>query len=218
MPIQSGSTGKCPHCNNSNRFEKTTFHSHYGSANLEDCVLIQEQEHEDLSLETCRCTSCGQIIIFLDENMIYPLGTKRGEAPSEVSENIARDFNEACLVENLSKKASAALGRRCLQNLLNEKGIKKNDLSLEIEEAIKILPSHLSESIDAIRNIGNFAAHPLKSTNTGEIVEVEEGETEWILDTLEGLFDYFYVQPALTKRKREDLNKKLAEFGKPNMK
>jgi hypothetical protein len=80
------------------------------------------------------------------------------------------------------------------------------------------LPSALSESIDAIRNIGNFAAHPLKSKSTGEIVDVEPGEAEWNLDVLESLFDFYYVQPAVLKRKREALNAKLAATGKPPMK
>ena len=99
-------------------------------------------------------------------------------------------------------------------------GVKKGNLASEIQEVIDSgnLPSHLSESIDAIRNIGNFAAHPMKSTSTGEIVEVEVGEAEWILDVLEALFDYYFVQPALLKAKREALNKKLSEIGKPNMK
>jgi hypothetical protein len=33
--------------------------------------------------------------------------------------------------------------------------------------------------LDAIRTIGNFAAHPIKSTSSGEIVDVEPGEAEW---------------------------------------
>jgi hypothetical protein len=49
-------------------------------------------------------------------------------------------------------------------------------------------------NIDAIRNVGNFAAHPLKSTNTGLILDVEPSEAEWPLD------------------------KKLSEAGKPPMK
>ncbi len=40
--------------------------------------------------------------------------------------------------------------------------------------------------IDAVRVIGNFAAHPIKSKSTGEIVDVEPGEAEWNLNTLEG--------------------------------
>jgi hypothetical protein len=120
-----------------------------------------------------------------------------------------------------SPKASAALSRRCLQNILREKAnVKKSDLNNEIDQVIdsKQLPSHLSESIDAIRNIGNFAAHPIKCTNTGEIMDVEPGEAEWTLDVLEGLFDFYFVQPGLHAKKKEALNKKLQEAGKPPMK
>ena len=93
-------------------------------------------------------------------------------------------------------------------------------MSAEIQEVIDTgkLPSHIAESIDAIRNTGNFAAHPAKSTSTGEIIEVEPGEAEWNLDVLESLFDYYYVQLAVIKRKRDALNAKLKEAGKPPMK
>jgi Domain of unknown function (DUF4145) len=150
--------------------------------------------------------------------MIYPLGSKRNSAPNEVPKNIAEDFNEACLVEPLSKKAAAALARRCLQNMLHDKGIKKRDLNSEIEEAIQTLPTHLSDSIDSIRAIWNFAAHPIKNTNTGEITGVEEWETEWVLDVIEDLFDFYYVQPASTKAKKDALNKKLTNAWKPPIK
>lgn len=76
----------------------------------------------------------------------------------------------------------------------------------------------LAESIDAIRNIGNFAAHPMKSQTTGEIVEVEPGEAEWNLDVLESLFDFFFDQPAILKAKKDALNTKLAGVGKPPLK
>jgi hypothetical protein len=119
-----------------------------------------------------------------------------------------------------SAKASAALSRRLLQHLIREKaGITRRDLATEIQDLIKAgLPSHLSEAIDAVRNIGNFAAHPIKSTNTGEIVDVEPGEAEWLLDTLESLFDFYFTQPEALKKKRAALDAKLAEAGKPPMK
>jgi hypothetical protein len=80
------------------------------------------------------------------------------------------------------------------------------------------LPSHLAEDIDAVRNIGNFAAHPMKSTTSGAILPVEPGEAEWTLDVLEGLFDVYFVQPARAKSKRDALNKKLIDAGKQPMK
>ena len=152
---------------------------------------------------------------------IRPFGTNRPPCPEEVPASIADDYKEACLVFPFSSKASAALSRRCLQNLLRDAAkVKPSDLFNEIQEVIDSgkLPSQLSESIDAIRNIGNFAAHPVKSKSTGEIVDVESEEAEWNLDVLESLFDFYYVQPALIAKKRDVLNAKLQEAGKPPMK
>jgi len=121
-------------------------------------------------------------------------------------------------VESYSQKAAAALARRCLQNLLHDQGIRKKNLNEEIAEAIIKLPSHLSQAIDAVRTIGNFAAHPIKYEHTGEIVEVESGEAEWSLDVLEQLFDFYYVAPKQLEAKRQALNQKLKEAGKPPLK
>jgi len=152
---------------------------------------------------------------------VRPFGSNRSPCPSDVPESIGNDYKEACLVLSFSPKASAALGRRCVQNLLRDAAkVKPSDLSKEIQEVIDSgkLPSQLADSIDAIRNIGNFAAHPVKSKSTGEIVNVEPEEAEWNLDVLESLFDFYYVQPAKVVKKREALNVKLSEAGKPPMK
>jgi hypothetical protein len=147
--------------------------------------------------------------------------SSRPPCPKEVPTHIGDDYNEACLVVADSAKASAALSRRCLQALLREAaGVKHSDLAKEIQEVLDSgkLPSHLAESIDAVRNLGNFAAHPLKSQHTGEIIDVNPGEAEWNLDVLESLFDFYFVQPAVLKAKRDALNAKLKEAGKPPMK
>jgi len=153
--------------------------------------------------------------------VVRPLSSSRPPTPIEVDEKFAKDYKEACLVLPFSTKASAALSRRCLQNILRDKTlVKPSDLSKEIDQIIasNSLPSYLSESIDAIRNIGNFAAHPIKSTSSGEIVEVEQGEAEWLLDVLESMFDFYFVQPSLLQKKKDALNKKLIDANKPPMK
>jgi hypothetical protein len=62
---------------------------------------------------------------------------------------------------------------------------KSKDLYDQIEELIARgnLPGHISEALHAVRNIGNIAAHSLKSTTTGAIVDVEPGEADWNLET-----------------------------------
>lgn len=85
-------------------------------------------------------------------------------------------------------------------------GATKRDLADQIEEVIPKLPEELATNVDAIRQIGNFAAHPIKSKTSGEIVKVEEGEAEWLLDVLDELFAYYYVAPARAAAKRAALN------------
>jgi len=222
---------KCPHCLEA-FFEKWEHLSFTGRNFIED-------ERDFWAIRFCQCPSCKRIVIQLGKTrgkkivsstrlpawdnwiLVQPKVISRAPLPSEVPPEFANDYKEACLTIADSPKASAALSRRCLQNLLKEKaGTTKSNLADQIQQAIdsKQLPSYLSEALDAVRNIGNFAAHPMKSKSTGEIVEVEPGEAEWNLDTLEGLFDFYFVQPETLKKKREKLNQKLKDAGKPPMK
>jgi hypothetical protein len=221
---------KCPHC------------IVEVNPNFQELTLGNDSEgFWSLFIMNCPNSKCGKMIVDLafgeprrnnigqfvalstitKRHTVRPFSSSRPPVPQEVDAVFATDYNEACLILTLSPKASAALSRRCLQNILREKaGVKKGDLANEIQQILDshALPAHLSESIDAIRNIGNFAAHPLKSTSTGEIVAVEVGEAEWLLDVLEALFDFYFVQPSILKAKRDALNKKLGDIGKPPMK
>jgi uncharacterized protein DUF4145 len=113
------------------------------------------------------------------------------------------------------------LESRCLQHLLREKAkVKPQDLIKEIQEVIdrKELHSDLASLLDAVRVIGNFAAHPTKSQVTGEILDVETGEAELNLEVLERFFDHYYVQPGVIAKTKADLNVRLTAAGKPKLK
>lgn len=155
------------------------------------------------------------------KKIIYPAGKDQKSLSDEVPVSLRNDYNEATAVLHISPKASAALSRRCLQNFLhNYLNIRKKSLAHEIDEFLgtQKVPSVILEAVDAIRNIGNFAAHPLKETNTGEIVDVEPGEAEWLLEVLDLLFDYYFVQPKKLEEMKAALNEKLRRLGKPEMK
>jgi Domain of unknown function (DUF4145) len=216
---------KCPHC-------LTDFHD------VEKLFHIGTDPDVDWGYARCRCSACKRLIVRLfsvDEyyansgqwgteltsTLVRPKVAARAPLPDDVPAHYAADYNEACLVLADSPKASAALSRRCLQHLLREKAkVKKQDLAHEIQDVLDEgnLPSHIADSLDIIRNIGNFAAHPIKSRSSGEIVEIEPGEAEWNLDVLEMLFDFYFVAPGRTKARRDALNQKLADAGKPPLK
>jgi hypothetical protein len=150
------------------------------------------------------------------ERLIRPRTASRKPIPTNVPKPIAEDYTEAANVLSESAKASAALSRRCLQNLLSTAaGAKQRDLYDQIQEVLDadMLPSDLAEDLDTVRLIGKFAAHPVKSKSTGEIVAVEPGEAEWNLDVLDDLFDFFYARPDRRKAKRDAFEGKLKEAG-----
>jgi hypothetical protein len=92
------------------------------------------------------------------------------------------------------------------------------NFSYEVSHRRGHATSYLMDSLDALRNIGAFAAHPIKSHSTGEIIDVELGEAEWNLDVLESVFDFYFTQPAILQKKRNSLDAKLKDAGKPEMK
>ncbi|MEG8023609.1 DUF4145 domain-containing protein [Sphingomonas aurantiaca] len=154
----------------------------------------------------------------------YPRTGPFPPPPPDVPKSISLDYSEANEVLPISPKASAALARRCLQGILSSHSYTGRDLMKQIESALseadaaKALPSSLRENIDAIRNFGNFSAHPITDQTTLQVVEVEEGEAEWCLQLLLDLFDHYYVAPAKAAKQRANLAAKLVAAGKPPMK
>jgi len=221
----------CPHCGKGVRLVKAEQYLPNGSYRSEDFSwLIASGADDVLSVMSARCPSCKKPIvrlfhgtkdgtIYSTSRYVFPLGSSRF-VPPEVTGPVREDFVEASEVLPISQKASAALSRRCLQTILIEKGgVKASDsLSKQIDAVLPTLPTYIADDLDAVRNIGNFAAHPMKDKNTGQIVDVETGEAEWNLDVIEELFDYYYVKPAQSQAKRQALDAKLQAAGKPPMK
>lgn len=221
---------QCPHC------------LHHTHARWNYSVLRKDKDRS-WGTATAICPACERIIVKFGEieqrtdpktgtvailpadegalKLVYPKAISRSPIPPEVPAELAAEFNEACLVLPDSEKASAALSRRCLQHLLRKKAsVRSGDLANEIQQVLnsKQLPEHLAKDLDAIRNVGNMAAHPMTTIHTGEIVDVEAHEAEWLLNVLEGLFDFYFVQPAKAQARRDALNARLASVGKPAIK
>ena len=196
-------------------------------------MFVRARSKAWLQLFVSSCPVCGYLILDVPTigepsggqnagpGVVYPKGATRPLPPEvwRTAPNLATDFAEAVAVIANSRKASAALSRRCLQFILvNAAKTRKRDLADQIDEVLPALPPQLAENVDAVRHVGNFAAHPMKSTNSGEIVEVEDGEAEWLLDVIEELCDFYYVAPAKAAAKRAALNRKLSDLGKPPLK
>src|ERR1700681_2576073 len=165
LPPRQVST-KCPHRLNS-------YHQQIFNSTITD----DKDRHWFLHHQVCPC--CRRAIISLSWNtlgsnyraggyFVYPRAVARVPLPEVVPEDFAKDYHEACLVMSDSPNASGALSRRCLQHILREVAkVKPAKLSNEIDEVLPSLPVDIAGALDAIRHLGNFAAHPVKSTNSG---------------------------------------------------
>lgn len=182
--------GVCPHCNRSVRFieprlsfpgGKGVLSVAPGPASTYHLNVYGEEDH--ILIETSRCPACMKPIVYIshktvngikdEDYLAFPRYYQRF-VPTEVPSHIKDDFLEAVAVLSISEKASAALSRRCLQSLLLDQGAPRDDLSKQIAWGLPKLPSYLANDLDAIRNVGNFAAHPIKDKNTERLLKLNQ--------------------------------------------
>ena len=207
---------KCPHC-------QIAIHGNWSSHRVTRGNVLT-----NFVVKNMQCPDCKQEIIKLanrntgkDYHLIYPRFPSRNSVPSEVPKEIAEDYKEACDVLNISAKASAALSRRCLQSILSAHGYTGKNLAKQVDavlserDASKALSPALITTIDAIRNFGNFSAHPINDITSQQVIPVEPHEAEFCLEIVEEMFDHFYVRPALAAKRKAALDAKLAAGGKP---
>jgi hypothetical protein len=112
--------------------------------------------------------------------------------PDYVPTAIIADYKEACLIRDLSPKASSSLARRCLQGMIRDFwGIKKDRLIDEIKALENKVDPTTWAAIDAVRKIGNIGAHMEKDINL--IIDVEPSEAKLLIGLIENLINDWYI-------------------------
>lgn len=207
---------ECPHCNRAQtvvgeRFSSST--SHVGVSNLAEGSLAINRQSIGCSNPDCRKLTLT-ITVGVDnggdqwrvdpkqvlfKERILPRGASKPQ-PDYIPEGIREDYYEACLIRDLSPKASATLTRRCLQGMIRGfAGISKARLIDEISslrEAVtngnadRAVTIETVDAIDHVRGIGNIGAHMERDIDL--IVPVDQGEAQALIELVEMLFDEWY--------------------------
>lgn len=108
---------------------------------------------------------------------------------------VVADYNEACLIKDLSPKAAATLCRRALQGMVRDYwGISKATLAAELAAIKDRCDPALFEALMGLKAVGNIGAHPERDINV--IIDVEEGEVESLLELIRILDREWYVGRA----------------------
>lgn len=174
-----------------------------------ECLQVQ------LSLITCKDLKAykdftGQVTI--SKHQIWPSSMAKPQ-PDYIPKPILNDYKEACLIRDLSPKASATLSRRCVQGIIRDFcGISRKRLVDEINELTKLVqdgrgPQGVSlESVAAlthVRSVGNIGAHMEKDIDV--IVDVDPGEANALIEFIELLFEEWYVARQAREQRLEKL-------------
>ena len=182
-------------------------------------------DYTEFQVTATQCPSCSKPIMRIRtkveelvlERFIYPVCANRPAIDSDsLPQTLKDDYLEACNVLEISAKASAVLSRRVLQGILKERGYDSKNLYTQInnvldEKGEKALPTHIKDTIHFVRRFGNFSAHPITEETTLQVVDIEDGEAEWCLQIIEGLFTHYYVEPDRLRERIRDAEMKLAE-------
>ena len=217
---------KCPHC-------QVEFHDEWrnavwtaGAHGPVSDYLDSSGEKAAIYVQGTLCPGCLKRIIRvragrgrskMEEYVAYPRNATGRTAPAEVPEPLRSDYAEAVAILALSPQASAALARRIVQQVLTgQGGYEQRTLARQIDAFVgdERTPSALSDNLHYLREIGNFAAHPIESEHTGEIMPVGPGEAEWALEVVDGLFDYYFVAPGRDEAQRREFDGRAADAGR----
>lgn len=124
--------------------------------------------------------------------------------PDYIPTAIKEDYEEACLILNLSPKASATLARRCLQGMIRDFWkVKPQNLAKEIESIKDKVEPDTWEAIDVVRKVGNIGAHMEKDIN--QIVEVDENESGLLIGLIEMLIEEWYISRYKRQQRLESI-------------
>ena len=156
----------------------------------------------DDSFAVSRCDHCKKWVLWNDQEIIYPRSITV-ESPNPDMPEVAKGlYMESAKILQDSPRASAALLRLALQEILNEvvEGGEKNNINKNIGILSKEVDETTQKALDIIRINGNNAVHP------GEI-QIEEETTEYMYKLLN-----IIVQKTISDKKQiDDLFKKIPE-------
>lgn len=145
------------------------------------------------SLQSYESRASGRVLTGKPHNTwkLRPASTAK-PLPEYIPRAIQDDYYEACLIADLSPKASATLSRRCLQGMIrNFFGVSDKTLWAEIQAIKDKVDPTTWEAIDAVRSIGNIGAH--MEADIDLIVDVDPGEAALLIGLIETLIDEWYV-------------------------
>ena len=147
-PLLLSDSFNCPHCDSyAHQFWDT---------------LITSAGYAVGDFKTSLCAHCNKYMIWKGGKALYPLFGNTPMPNDDIPDEIKRDYDEARIICKLSPRSACILLRLCIEKICDDKNAEGHNLNDKIIFLCKHnLDPRIIERLDAIRVIGNNAAHPL---------------------------------------------------------
>lgn len=196
----------CPHCGNRTPHELV----HRSDYSEPEDLGRGDVYFDERWFAILKCATCRQLSLYVDHwnasdgrwepALAYP---QKLQAPPEVPEAVAHEFNQAVSVQQQASPGLVAVAvRRVLEAIAVDQGAPDVPLAAQIRwlaDQGKI-PPQLADMMNVSRTLGNLGAH-----HTGFGFTIDDVKT--VIDFAGTLFEYLYVAPA----KVEAFRKSVAE-------
>lgn len=224
----------CPSCGTHTTLQKSDYKVCNAEARVETANTDQGVRFKHVVIK-CPNVKCGQFAIDVEAaffplvkdrygDWIFPTEAKAicgiGPGSFRFTPRVGRplssyapapstnDYNEACLIKDLSPKAAATLCRRALQGMIRDFwSISKPKLADELLAIEEKCDPALYAALMSLKGVGNIGAHPERDINL--IVDVEPGEVDELLELLRMLDAEWYV----ARQQRAERLASIAEIG-----
>ena len=152
-----------------------------------------------------------------EEAPIEPNGNRpaaqRPTAPSDVPEKVQDAYGQALFLVERSPRASGALSRYCLQQIIRDfwdiEPKKQGLLSEELDHISKMIAEETRESIQCVREFGSIDYH--FSQDRDMMVDTTVEEARMLLALVQLLFQEWYAERYKRKTRSETI-RRMAEI------
>lgn len=192
----------CPHCHKHTSLDPAPIKYKHGYDEYTTQAFWQKSHGNVWWMGVCN--ACEKPVLVLNKGaVIYPAPLPKPTDQS-IPELIRSDLDEAKICTSAGAyRAAAVMARRAMQVAALDKGAKTDKLVSQIAELQSNgqITTDLKEWADAVRWVGNDAAHP-------NGVAVTKDDAEDVLHLAEQFLHVLYVAPALAASIKKRLGKK----------
>lgn len=192
----------CPHCGNRTP-HKLVFTHEYPEIYYNVDGTPSEGPDPPSEYAVYECGTCHDISLFSYPavmgfdygSLVYPPGNDLHES---VPLSVARNFQDAKRIQNISPNGFAVLVRRSLEAMCDDRSVPAGTLAKRLETLAKSgeIPPVLAEITAVLRILGNSGAH-----NTDQNVTVP---MTWAMDQFfRAVVEYVYVAPSRLEQFRK---------------